>query len=49
LTGAPYNSPAVHTEVTAVLTNTMTIARYRGAGRPEPIYATETIIHKAAH
>jgi len=48
LTGAPYNSPAVHTEVTAVLTNTMTIARYRGAGRPEPIYATETIIHKSS-
>ena len=44
-----YDIPAVHTEVTAVLTNTMTIAPYRGGGRPEPIYATETIIHKAAH
>jgi carbon-monoxide dehydrogenase large subunit len=44
-----YNIPAVHTEVTAVLTNTMTIAPYRGGGRPEPIYATETIIDKAAH
>jgi len=44
-----YDIPAVHTEVTAVLTNTMTIAPYRGGGRPEPIYATETIIDKAAH
>jgi carbon-monoxide dehydrogenase large subunit len=44
-----YNIPALHTEVTAVLTNTMTIAPYRGGGRPEPIYATETIIDKAAH
>jgi len=44
-----YRIPAVHTQVTAVLTNTMTIAPYRGGGRPEPIYATETIIDKAAH
>jgi carbon-monoxide dehydrogenase large subunit len=44
-----YGFPAVHAEVTAVLTNTMTIAPYRGGGRPEPIYATETIIDKAAH
>src|SRR5215469_5894644 len=44
-----YNILAVHTEVTAVLTNTMTIAPYRGGGRPEPIYAIETIIDKAAH
>jgi len=44
-----YSIPALHTEVTAVLTNTMTIAPYRGGGRPEPIYATETIIDKAAH
>ncbi len=44
-----YAIPALHAEVTAVLTNTMTIAPYRGGGRPEPIYATETIIDKAAH
>jgi aerobic carbon-monoxide dehydrogenase large subunit len=43
-----YGIPAVHTQVTAVLTNTMTIAPYRGGGRPEPIYATEMIIDKAA-
>jgi carbon-monoxide dehydrogenase large subunit len=44
-----YTIPAVHAQVTAVLTNMMTIAPYRGGGRPEPIYATETIIDKAAH
>ncbi len=36
-----YAIPAVHVEVTAVLTNTMAIAPYRGGGRPEPIYVTE--------
>ncbi len=44
-----YHMPAVHAQVKAVLTNTMTIAPYRGGGRPEPIYVTETIIDKAAH
>ena len=37
-----YAIPAVHVEVTAALTNTMTIAPYRGGGRPEPIFVTET-------
>jgi carbon-monoxide dehydrogenase large subunit len=43
-----YNFEAVHAEVTAVLTNTMTTAPYRGGSRPEPIYVTESIIEKAA-
>jgi aerobic carbon-monoxide dehydrogenase large subunit len=43
-----YNIPAVHAQVVAVLTNTMTTAPYRGGSRPEPIYVTETIIDKAA-
>ena len=43
-----YAFPAVYVEVTAVLTNTMTVAPYRGGGRPEPIYVTESIIEKAA-
>jgi carbon-monoxide dehydrogenase large subunit len=43
-----YAIPAVHVEVTAVLTNTMTIAPYRGGGRPEPIYVTESTIEAAA-
>ena len=44
-----YHMPTVHAQVKAILTNTMTIAPYRGGGRPEPIYVTETIIDKAAH
>jgi aerobic carbon-monoxide dehydrogenase large subunit len=44
-----YGIPAVHAQVIAVLTNTMTIAPYRGGSRPEPIYAIETIIDRAAH
>jgi len=43
-----YGIPAVHARVVAALTNTMTIAPYRGGGRPEPIYVTEIIIDKAA-
>jgi aerobic carbon-monoxide dehydrogenase large subunit len=43
-----YDIPAVHARVVAALTNTMTIAPYRGGSRPEPIYVTETIIDKAA-
>src|SRR6202022_4188020 len=43
-----YAIPAVHVEVTAVLTNTMSIAPYRGGGRPEPIFVTEAIIETAA-
>jgi carbon-monoxide dehydrogenase large subunit len=44
-----YHMPAVHAQVKAILTNTMTIAPYRGGGRPEPLYVTETIVDKAAH
>jgi carbon-monoxide dehydrogenase large subunit len=44
-----YGIPAIHAEVLATLTNTMTIAPYRGGSRPEPIYVIETIIDKAAH
>src|SRR4051794_16429055 len=43
-----YTFEALHAEVTAVLTNTMTTAPYRGGSRPEPIYVTESIIDKAA-
>jgi aerobic carbon-monoxide dehydrogenase large subunit len=44
-----YGIPAVHAQVIAALTNTMTIAPYRGGSRPEPLYVVETIIDKAAH
>jgi aerobic carbon-monoxide dehydrogenase large subunit len=43
-----YGIPAVHAQVVAALTNTMTIAPYRGGSRPEPIYVIETIVDKAA-
>ncbi|HJU16234.1 MAG TPA: xanthine dehydrogenase family protein molybdopterin-binding subunit [Stellaceae bacterium] len=43
-----YTVPAVHAEVTAVLTHTMTIAPYRGGSRPEPLFVTETLIDAAA-
>ncbi|HXQ53918.1 MAG TPA: xanthine dehydrogenase family protein molybdopterin-binding subunit [Stellaceae bacterium] len=43
-----YALPAVYARVYAALTNTMTIAPYRGGGRPEPLFVTETIIDKAA-
>jgi carbon-monoxide dehydrogenase large subunit len=43
-----YGIPAVHAEIDAVLTNTMTIAPYRGGSRPEPIQVIETIIDTAA-
>jgi carbon-monoxide dehydrogenase large subunit len=43
-----YTLPAVHAQVTAVLTNTMGTAPYRGGSRPEPIFVVETIIDAAA-
>ncbi len=43
-----YTFGALYAEAIAVLTNTMTTAPYRGGSRPEPIYATETVIDKAA-
>jgi carbon-monoxide dehydrogenase large subunit len=47
LTG-PYLIPAVHSEVTCVFTNTVPIAPYRGAGRPEAAYIMESLIEAAA-
>jgi carbon-monoxide dehydrogenase large subunit len=43
-----YKFAAVYAECTAVLTNTMTTAPYRGGSRPEPIYATEMVVEQAA-
>ncbi len=37
-----YVLPAIHVEVTGVLTNTMMTGHYRGAGRPEAAYVLET-------
>jgi aerobic carbon-monoxide dehydrogenase large subunit len=43
-----YRTPAIHTRVTGVYANTSPTAPYRGAGRPEAIYALERIIDIAA-
>lgn len=44
----PYRIPAVRSEVTCVMTNTVPTAPYRGAGRPEAAYITETLVEAAA-
>ena len=44
----PYDIPAVHGATTCVLTNTVPTAPYRGAGRPEAAYITESLIEAAA-
>lgn len=43
-----YKTPAVHVEVTTVLTNTVPTDAYRGAGRPEACYVLERLADEAA-
>lgn len=43
-----YKTPAIHARVMGIFTNTMTIAFYRGGGRPEPLYIIERLVDKAA-
>lgn len=43
-----YRTPAICTEVRGILSNTQPTAPYRGAGRPEAIYAIEQCIDLAA-
>ncbi len=43
-----YDIPAIDIEVKGVLTNTQSTAPYRGAGRPEAIYAIERLLDHAA-
>ena len=47
LTGC-YRIPAAHVRVQGVFTNTAPVDAYRGAGRPEAIYAIERLIDVAA-
>jgi carbon-monoxide dehydrogenase large subunit len=44
-----YDIPAIDLVLRAVQTHTMSIAPYRGAGRPEAIYLIERLIEEAAH
>ncbi len=43
-----YDVPAIDYHIRGVLTNTMTVAAYRGAGRPETNYLMDRLIEKAA-
>ncbi len=43
-----YGFEAIHATVIGTLVNCMMIAFYRGGGRPEPLYVTETIVDIAA-
>ncbi len=43
-----YTTPAVHVDVTAVVTNTVPVDAYRGAGRPEATYSIERLMDTAA-
>ncbi len=44
----PYRVPVLRSETTCVMTNTMSTAPYRGAGRPEAAYLTESLMEAAA-
>ncbi len=43
-----YRTPAVHIKVTGVVTNTVPVDAYRGAGRPEACYVLERLADAAA-
>jgi aerobic carbon-monoxide dehydrogenase large subunit len=47
--GGVYDIPAIHNQVTGVLSNTVPVDAYRGAGRPEATYITERVVDAAAH
>ena len=43
-----YGIPAVHAQVTGVLTNMMGNAQYRGGAKPEPVHVLEVMVDVAA-
>jgi carbon-monoxide dehydrogenase large subunit len=43
-----YRTPALHTDITAVFTNTNCVRPYRGNGRPEAAYVIERLVDLAA-
>ena len=43
-----YRIPAIHADIKGVVTNTVPVDAYRGAGRPEAIYLVERIVDVAA-
>jgi carbon-monoxide dehydrogenase large subunit len=48
VTTSIYDIPAIDLKLAAVITNTMPVGAYRGAGRPEAIYITERLMDAAA-
>ena len=48
LSSGAYQIPAIYGNVKGVFTNTAPIGPYRGAGRPEAIYAVERVVDHAA-
>ena len=49
LAGGPYDVSAVHMSGRAVVTNTVPVSVYRGAGRPEVTYLVERLLDMAAY
>ena len=43
-----YNVPAAHMRIRGVITNTVSTAPYRGAGRPEAVLVMESLLDQAA-
>jgi carbon-monoxide dehydrogenase large subunit len=43
-----YTTPAIHVNVKGVVTNTVPVSAYRGAGRPEAAYLMERLVDAAA-
>ena len=48
VTTSIYDIPTIDLHLTAVMTNTMPVGAYRGAGRPEAIYLIERLMDAAA-
>ncbi|MCB1683265.1 MAG: xanthine dehydrogenase family protein molybdopterin-binding subunit [Pseudomonadales bacterium] len=48
VTGTVYRIPALYQSVKCLFTNTMPVAAYRGAGRPEACYIMERLLDEAA-
>src|SRR6185369_460404 len=48
VTTSVYDIPAIDLHLTAVMSNTMPVGAYRGAGRPESIYIIERLMDAAA-
>jgi carbon-monoxide dehydrogenase large subunit len=44
-----YLLPTGYLRVTGVVTNTVTVEAYRGAGKPEALYVVERLVERAAH